>query len=418
MSVATNSIGGPDGGRRSFGSSVAGRTGTTRVVGVDVARGLALVGMFAVHIFWSLHDDYTPSLTHQVMAGHALATFVLLAGVSLTFVTKRRSGGSWLSDRSTAAALATRALIVTFIGLLLNSWLDPDIWVILPYYGLMFLLAIPLLRLSSRALIMMSIALVLLAPLLVLATFDTDLPREGPTLGTLAHPLDLIITLLVTGYYPVVAWMAFICLGIVIGRLDLSSTWVAVRLTVTGGVLAAGAWLLSTLLLLRLGGLEHLRAAAPPDVSPQAARNIIMWEPEEKVSSWWWLVERAVDTTTPFRLVHDIGIAMAWLGVCLLITHVRPIRRALGPVAAAGAMSLSLYTAHVVVLGQFSFHHPIELFVVMVYVALTFAALWRRNGRRGPLEALVAWASSRARKLAGARSDTSCEVKRELSQVD
>jgi uncharacterized membrane protein YeiB len=81
-------------------------------------------------------------------------------------------------------------------------------------------------------------------------------------------------------------------------------------------------------------------------------------------------------------------------------------------------MSLTLYTAHVVVLGQFSFHHPIELFVVMVYVALTFAALWRRNGRRGPLEALVAWASSRARKLAGARSDTSCEVKRELSQVD
>ena len=418
MSVATDSIDGPEGDRPSFGSSVVGRTGTTRVVGVDVARGLALVGMFAVHIFWSLHDDYTPSLTHQVMAGHALATFVLLAGVSLTFVTKRRSGGSWLSDRSTAAALATRALIVAFIGLLLNSWLDPDIWVILPYYGLMFLLSIPLLRLSSRVLLMMSIALVLLAPLLVLATFDTDLPREGPALGTLAHPLDLIVTLLVTGYYPVVAWMAFICLGIVIGRLDLSSKRVAVRLTVAGGVLAAGAWQLSTLLLLKLGGLEQLRAAAPPDVSPEAARNIIMWEPEETVSSWWWLVERAVDTTTPFRLVHDIGIAMARLGVCLLITHVRPIRRALGPVAAAGAMSLTLYTAHVVVLEQFSFHHPIQLFVVMVYVALTFAALWRQNGRRGPLEALVAWASARSAQWAGAASRTSREPKRELRQVD
>jgi hypothetical protein len=40
-----------------------------RVVGVDVARGLALLGMIAVHIFDTLHRDDTPSKTHQVMAG-------------------------------------------------------------------------------------------------------------------------------------------------------------------------------------------------------------------------------------------------------------------------------------------------------------------------------------------------------------
>jgi uncharacterized membrane protein YeiB len=377
--------------------------------------------MFAVHIFWSLHDDYTPSLTHQVMAGHALATFVLLAGVSLTFITKRSTSGSWLTDRQTAAGLATRALIVALIGMFLNSWMDPDIWVILPYYGLMFLLAIPLLRLSFRVLIGISICLVLLAPLLVLATFDTDLPRQGPTLGELAHPLELFMTLLVTGYYPVIAWMAFICVGMVIGRLDLSSKRVAVRLTVTGAVLAAGAWLLSTLLLLKLGGLEHLRAAAPPDVSPRAARNIIMWEPEETVSSWWWLVGRAVDTTTPFRLVHDIGIAMAWLGVCLFITRYLMVGRALGPVAAAGAMSLTIYTAQVILLTESSFaegDHPVRLFVVMVCVTLTFATLWRIGGRRGPMEAVVAWASARARQLAGSRPGTKSEGGHERSNAD
>ena len=235
------------------------------MIGVDVARGLALLGMIAVHIFDTLHRDNTPSKTHQVMAGHALATFVLLAGVSLTFITKRSRTGSLLPD---AAALTTRALIITLIGLALNSALDPDIEVILPYYGLMFLLAIPLLRRSSRVLIGISIGLVLLAPLVVLASFNRDLPVDEPTLAALIHPVELFSPLLVTGSYPIVAYMAFICVGMVIGRLDLSNRRVAVRLTVGGAVLAAGSWLLSTLILFQFGGLQHLRAAAPAKVSP------------------------------------------------------------------------------------------------------------------------------------------------------
>jgi uncharacterized membrane protein len=383
----------------------AGDAGSARVIGVDVARGLALLGMFAVHIFDTLHADNTPSKTQQVMAGHALATFVLLAGVSLTFITKRSRTGSLLPD---AAALATRALVITAIGLALNSALDPDIWVILPYYGLMFLLAIPLLRRSSHVLIGISVGLVLVAPLLVLATFTTDLPTDEPTLAALIHPVDLFSPLLVTGGYPIVAYLAFICVGMVIGRLDLSTKRVALRLAVGGLATASGAWLASTLILFQLGGLQHLRAAAPAKVSLQDAQNIILWDPNT-VSSWWWLAERAPYTTTPFRMIHDIGVAVAWLGVCLLITRSPWVRRALGPLAAAGAMSLTLYTAQVIVLESSSFleGHPIQLFFALVYVALTFAALWRQGGRRGPLEAAVTWASARARHLveAGARTD-------------
>ncbi len=375
-----------------------------RVVGVDVARGLALLGMIAVHIFDTLHRDDTPSKTHQVMAGHALATFVLLAGVSLTFITKRSRTGSLLPE---AAALATRALIITLIGLALNSALDPDIEVILPYYGLMFLLAIPLLRRSSPVLIGISIGLILLAPLVVLASFTTNLPVDEPTLAALIHPVELFSPLLVTGSYPIVAYLAFICVGMVIGRLDLSNRLVAVRFTVVGAVLAASSWLLSTLILFQFGGLQHLRAAAPVKVSPQAAQNIILWDPDT-ISSWWWLVERAPYATTPFRMVHDLGIAMAWLGLSLLITRSLLVRRALGPLAAAGAMTLTLYTAHVIVLEATSFleDHPIQLFFVLVYIALSFAALWRQSGRRGPLEAAVTWASARSRRMIESHSRT------------
>jgi uncharacterized membrane protein YeiB len=142
-------------------------------------------------------------------------------------------------------------------------------------------------------------------------------------------------------------------------------------------------------------------------VSPQDAQNIILWEPDT-VSSWWWLVERAPYATTPFRMVHDLGIAMAWLGLSLLITRSRRARRTLGPLAAAGAMTLTLYTAHVIVLEATSFleDHPIQLFFALVYVALSFAALWRQGRRRGPLEAAVTWASARSRHVVESRSRT------------
>src|SRR4029453_2692 len=184
----------------------------------------------------------------------------------------------------------------------------------------------------------------------------------------------------------IVAYMAFICLGMVIGRLDLSNRLVAMRLTVGGAVLAAGSWLLSTLILFRFRGLQHLRAAAPVKVTPHDAQNIILWDPDT-VSSWWWLVERAPYTTTPFRMVHDLGIAMAWLGLSLLITRFRLAPRALGPLPAAGAMTAPLYTPPILLLAPPSFleEPPIQLCFVLVYTALSFAALGRQGGRRGPL---------------------------------
>jgi uncharacterized membrane protein len=390
--------------------------GNARVIGVDVARGLALLGMFAVHIFNSLHANNTPSKTHQIMSGHALATFVLLAGVSLVFITKRRRTDGRLPDAPTAAGLVTRALIITLIGLTLNSALDPDIQVILPYYGLMFLLVIPLLRLRSSVLVGITIALVVVAPLLVTATFSTNLPVDEPTLAMFADPVALISPLVLTGEYPVVAYMAFICLGMVIARLDLSNLRVAARLAIGGAVLAITSWLVSTLLLFRFGGLQHLRAAAPSDVTPQEAQNIILWEPES-VASWWWLMERAPYATTPFRMLHDLGVATAWLGLCLLITRLRFGRWALSSVAAAGAMSLTIYTAHVIVLEMWLLDlDMIPLFVVLVYLALSFAALWRRSGRRGPLEALVASASSATSRLVESRVRAQAAVRERKEQ--
>ncbi len=72
-------------------------------------------------------------------------------------------------------------------------------------------------------------------------------------------------------------------------------------------------------------------------------------------------------------------------------------------------MTLTLYTTQVIVLDtSFLEDTPIQLYFVMVYVAVTFAWLWRLLGlRRGPLESAVAWASGQARHLVESRQGKS-----------
>jgi hypothetical protein len=70
--------------------------------------------------------------------------------------------------------------------------------------------------------------------------------------------------------------MAFLCVGLVLGRLDLSSPRLAARIAGGGATLGLAAWLASGVLLLRLGGLAGLGAAAPAGLTADQARNVIL----------------------------------------------------------------------------------------------------------------------------------------------
>jgi hypothetical protein len=78
--------------------------------------------------------------------------------------------------------------------------------------------------------------------------------------------------------------------------------------------------------------------------------------------------------------MHTLGSAMAVLGAVLLITKRRAARRLLWPVGVAGAMTLTIYCAHVLVLGSGLLNdNPLTLYVVSVAAALGFAVLWRTH---------------------------------------
>src|SRR5262249_40617216 len=149
------------------------------------------------------------------------------------------------------------------------------------YYGMFFLLAIPLIGLKPRTLACIAAALVVVAPLAELVTFRFG-PQPAfspdPTLSApFTDPIGLGAQLFITGDYPAIVYLIYICAGLAIGRLDLSSIKVAVRLLVGGVALAAAAWEASWVLLFPLGGIHHLQAAADSG-TPAQMTNQILWD--------------------------------------------------------------------------------------------------------------------------------------------
>ncbi len=218
------------------GSSRTPVSRTGRIDAVDLARGFALIGMMLVHLssYWIGRN---PPVGHIVAGGRAAPLFAMLAGVALSLVHDRDPRGAG----STRATLI-RAVLLIALGLGLGSLHDMPVFVILAFYGLLIVAALPFRRLSTRALLIVAGVWVVAAPLILLwARVGHDPVEVGQAeWSDLKHPVDLLMELLVWGTYPALVWFAYVLVGLAIGRLDLRRTAVAWRL-VTDGADDAGA---------------------------------------------------------------------------------------------------------------------------------------------------------------------------------
>lgn len=388
-----------------------------RFLGVDVARGIALLSMLAANVFPPFDADGRPSVAVMTVLGRSATMFALVAGISLAFMTGGRRPVQGGARRAVAAGIAVRALIIGAVGLALGPLGQGELEVILPFYAVCFLLAIPLMGLGPRALAGIAATLVVVGPLVLLGAAGLGLTEPAFEADELTFtapfddPVGFVLQLFVTGYFPVAIYMIYICAGMAIGRLDLASTRVAVRLLVVGAGTAVLAWTMSTILLFRLGGLQHLGGVVGDGGGYGAApTDVILWNPEERVGSWWWLALRAHHSGTPFDVLHTLGSATAVLGAVLLVTRLPAAQRLLWPVAVAGTMTLTIYSAHIPVVGSgLLADRPGVLYALLVAVSVGFAVLWRRLRGQGPLEWLTARASGRAKDLVTRRSARATE---------
>jgi len=334
-----------------------------RVVGVDIARGLAILGMFIAHAAPRVNE------AELLVDGRSSILFATLAGISLGLMTgaERPPVRGLRSDRVVSVAL--RAIFIFLIGVVLSSFTS-DVAVILDYYGIMFLLLTPVLFFPRWALATLGLGLLVLAPLLGAGQSAVNTARD-----TVEYFIDFYF---LNGYYPVVIWLPFLLAGLIAARSGLTRPRTQVLMVSIGAFFSVAG---------------YGAAAVVPGVSAEAHSG------------------------STAEVFGSGGLAIAIIGALLWLTapqRARPgrvLRGALWPVAAAGSMALTLYTLQIVTLigivavrdgGDPDVPTAVEypglpLLIGMVLVSLLFASLWRWLLGQGPLERMLAAATRRPR---------------------
>ena len=374
------------------GTRSAARRASRRLVGIDAARGLALVAIMCVHILpVSYAATGRPTVTWILFPGDSPALFALLAGTGLALTSGGRRPLRGREMTAARAGIAVRALLLLILGLVIGHLMPPEppAYNILIYFAAYFLLALPFLGLGPRALFLGAGAALVAGPLL-LHLAGGSLPAfssYNPTFATLAtEPIAVLGQLLLTGTYPALPYLAYLLAGLAIGRLNLRRRDVQVRLVVVGTVLAVTAKLVSRQLLYA-GDVYTRLLFSDPDLTVAQLESLLTYGPEDTLPTTtpWWLVLTTPDVNTPFSVAWSLGVSLAVVGTCLLLA--RRHSAWLLPVTALGAMSLTLYTAHLVFLSFELFHTaPLLWLIASLVLSVLFALAWQRAFGRGPLE--------------------------------
>jgi hypothetical protein len=335
-----------------------------RIVGIDAVRGIAILGMFAAHV-----GSRTTWGWMWLFDGRSAATFAVLVGVSMTLLDR---GHSLAHSR---ARIATRAILLIVLGLSLEELQTPVVC-ILVNTGLMMLVGMWALRARARTLIALAVVFTVVGPFVRVWLVDhtTGAISINPSIGLRPYPS---IVEALWGFYPIVVWMAYVFVGILVGRVALGSPRALAGLAWRGIVLAAFGYGGSIL----IGGEQRGMLDTP--------------------SGWW--KSASPHTYTPFEVTGNMGVTLTLIAVCCAIALIA--RWALIPFAAVGAMALTVYAGHIVAI-WWMHNTPVYdpgLATLLWFwgVAIVGCVVWRFTLDRGPLERLLHWASMR---VAGAET--------------
>lgn len=253
----TAPVGGPSGGLP--GDPPAPQRYRGRIGGLDLARGLAVLGMFYAHV--APRDDEAPPalrLLATIPDGRSSVLFALLAGVSLAILTGRNVAHTGQEARTSRLRILGRSVMLLVIAGALSS-LGTYVGIILAFYAAWFVAALPFAHWPAARLLRAAAVVAVAGPL------------AGVALEWLAGSLGLwlvgdansfVLQVFVSGNYAGASYMAFVLAGMGIGRLDITRTRIRATLVGVGALLMVAGYLTSWALTQAVGAQDDSQATA------------------------------------------------------------------------------------------------------------------------------------------------------------
>lgn len=351
-------------------------TTTTRFIELDVIRAVALIGVCVMNFHGYLILDgakYPPTnFLERVfdpwsgpLSTRFAAPFVTVAGMGITLLTRRsRASGDRHALSGDRWTLIRRGVLLYAFGFFLN-W----VWsgTILFYYGAFFVAGALLFTLRNRWLVAIGTGAALAAAGIQWWALnqqsnghDTSWLLYGDA-TTNRSPRDLLLDTFLRGTHPLLPWLVFLCMGMVLGRMMPFTSQRRTELATAGAA------------LLTLGYVAH---------------TVVGWDPLLSSTDPF---ERGVFYT--LTTVGSTLLAISLVGWLAHATARWPVTVALG---AAGRTTLTLYVAHVLIYNLLvhwlGWVEPGGLGGALLFAgvywlcAVTAAAVYQRRFGIGPLE--------------------------------
>jgi uncharacterized protein len=350
-----------------------------RIIGFDLARAYAILGMFIVNfntVFGSFADKTIVGQFLSLFSGNSSSTFIILAGMGISLMTNRNEYN--LDEKlKLKKIISRRSWFLFVIGLLLYIWWPADIQ---HYYGGYMHLAILILFLPKKYYLWAAfLAILIFHVLLVVIRYET-----GWNFNTLEYSgfwtiKGFLRNTFYNGWNAIFPWVAYFFAGMWLGRLDWSNLKLQRHLFFVGFYL-----------LIFITALQFF------------ANNI--------TSNKDILMYITADYIPPFLpfMLSTFGFALMLIASFMYIGSKVENNKYAKLFAATGQMTLTHYISHLTIgmvifalltgknytghLSEKAATSPIYILVFAIaYFALSclFSKLWATKFKNGPIETII-----------------------------
>jgi len=347
-----------------------------RIIGIDVARALAVIGMIIVNFKIALgsQGNQTLEFITGLLEGKAAALFVVLAGVGLAFMSNSAIAKKDVEKlKRIKTKIGKRAAFLFIVGLLYTPIWTADI---LHFYGIYMLFALLALTSERKYIIGFATLLVLLFPFLVMI-MDYEVGWNFETLEYIDFWTieGFVRNLFYNGFHPVIPWAAFMLIGLWFGKLDLNNSIIIKK---------SLWWSLGFFVVINLFSIVTIS---------------ILAEGNEKIAAE---LQEIVGTSTmppmPFYMISGSSLAIAIISICILIAKRLEGNFLIDALNKTGQLALTFYVAHVIIgmgimeaiypnqMGKLSLEFSFVYALIFSVLCIIFAIIWTRYKKSGPLE--------------------------------
>ena len=350
-----------------------------RIDGIDLARALAIFGMIIVNFKTVFSPGSTSGLATvlSVLDGKSAATFVVLAGVGISLMTKNAILNKKLEKLKTLKiTLLKRAVFLFVVGISYLTIWEADI---LHYYGIYLIFAIILLSKSSKTLFFSALSIVFFYPLLFLfLNYDTGWDYNNMEYINLWNLSSFIRHLFFNGFHPVLPWVAFMLCGMWFGKKDLNNP----------SVIKKG-------LYISLGVFVVIQATSYFSINLLSNENALL---KEELTL---ILGTNPMPPLPFYMISGCSIALFFICFCISMANKFKDTYIIAILKKTGQLAFTYYIAHIVVgigfialitpnkIGTYSITFSFIYALFFMLGCICFAYILNRYKKQGPIEWLM-----------------------------